>query len=454
MKLSLSKIKIEYIVFLMLCIWYLYPINQEIPMMADEISRIYHIKTNDSIIINVWKQYLEQSGRIFILFFCFVLAKFEWLSGGIFSILNSLAYGAFVIGIVKIAGGDRLKSWARFLTLVIFSILIWLCSGSIGAVALWKTGSIGYLWPATLWVWVCVEQIKANRGVDYPLSGLRILVCLGAMIASNSIEIISMPWLLVSTFAFWSLHRKQRLNKYFVAIYSCQLIGFVMLFGAPGNFGRLDMAGSIERINYFDRSVSSLANYIAFESVLIYCLLLVLCTAVFIGRASYMNSNVNKLTALMFVGSVLFCVTAVPWVLIENRIGFLFEVYVCVMIASVFIFAFDQNVPLNSILFLMLAVILTLVGVADRNKVLWDYKYINAVMADREKSILWQKNNGVTDVVTYPLVLSSKNRMNISSGEYMKGRYFILDISPKADNWINGLISQRYGLNSIRIGNE
>lgn len=198
------------------------------PFQADEYNYSNFIWTNNriknlsDIIKSQVLMYKLWSGRVLIHTLIQVLL---FIGKNMFNILNSLVFLSLVILIKEIA---KIKSNIFNITLIF--VLLWLFIPIFPETTLWLSGSLNYMWPGTLMIYLIYRLDK----LEYNKLTLIISFIVGASQENTSILING--FILYYLLKEIVLHKKIDINllKSFFATFS----GMIFLFIAPGNFKR------------------------------------------------------------------------------------------------------------------------------------------------------------------------------------------------------------------------
>ena len=200
---------------LALCSVFLLWANLITPLWADDYCRTMppHIGT---ILRTVWGNYNFWTGRWFTTLITFLfLDLHHYGSLVVFAVVN-MAIFAFVVHVVMHMCRDAVnaapvtrKADGLAQCLLVFLMLWWL-PRTIGEVALWKTGAIGYLWPVAGEIWVLARILTQRTRMNMaqyvavfliatflePLSVLLTLVLMGACVLAWK-RMRPVPWALL-----------------------------------------------------------------------------------------------------------------------------------------------------------------------------------------------------------------------------------------------------------------
>lgn len=429
------------------------PFNQLTLLWGDDYSRILHLSAEDASVISLtFKQYIEIGGRWPV-----YLGIYSLLAGGnkaiqFFDIANAAGFGLLTLAVFWCGCGRLPRTVWDFMVALIMGLALWMGVVCIAEVALWKTGSIAYMWVISLNLFV-VGHCVFNQGVlqNGAKAWLQISLAVIGVIAGSGLESIALPIALLLIWRWREAHSKASpaLTCSQLALMLGYAVGAASLFLSPGNFGRLDAVGVPQagRFPYLLPFMEeSLTNLMSSWMPVLFVL-----SAIFGKWRGYSAGRRSGTFVLVAVGVVSFHFAVIPWIPLQNRT--LFPVEVMLLIASLALLGSwaDNPTPGFKVLLFLACVLLGAAAMGDRHVVTGDLEYLKAVVEDRERKILYQRSAGQTDIQIYPLRISSMNRWLDSSGEYRRGRYFVIDLSSSPEYWINQLYALRYGLHSIRM---
>jgi hypothetical protein len=225
--------------------------NIETPLWGDDYCYIMPVSISKAVAL-AWRDYFDWTGRFFasaILYIAMAIGR-RW-SMIPFDLLNAVIFIVLVRNVLALAqpAGEAPRSpLARANDLVFVALMLWWLPRTIGEVALWKTGAIGYLWAVTGELFV-VRLVLAggagNRWWHIPF---------GFFIATflEPLSLVISGLLLAR--CFW-LRRQRRPPP--LGLAGGHLAGTVFLLVAPGNFVR---AATLAASPPLDRIVGVVGN--------------------------------------------------------------------------------------------------------------------------------------------------------------------------------------------------
>ncbi len=430
-------------------------INYFTPALADDFSYIRRlgfdsgekIDSLSAFIRSAAAFYQSWGGRILGYLLTVVLNAMPPV---VFDLLNSLAYILFVYLVYKICNLGKKPNLKLFFLVNIF---IWLFVPDYGQVMFWTSGSANYLYPAIFALLVLLvfrkytlEKGRCFKSIWWVLPALPF----GA-VAGIGMENISAGMIVILTLYILYFHKNKE-NKIpvrpaVVSLYIGCLIGFAVLFFAPGNSSRAEAEESLGLV--FKCFIAG--YYWIFFGLGIFAVILVLiwCSykkIIFIKHSEIMQSYFYYIASILSA----FCLIAAPS--IAERAWFISTVYAVAAAGIIFASADGKEkisekenkrtgpVKAISSIITVCGCIFCLVSIADT--ALCSYE-IHTQSIQRGKYILEQKASGNMDisvpVISYKYPFRSKH-------DALSG---LSDIKEDSSYWINQALAGYYGINSV-----
>jgi hypothetical protein len=225
--------------------------NIETPLWGDDYCYIMPFSISKAFAL-AWRDYFDWTGRFFasaILYIAMAIGR-SW-SMIAFDLLNAVIFIALIRNVLALAqpAGEVPRSLlARANDVVFVALTLWWLPRTIGEVALWKTGAIGYLWAVT-------GELFVVRLVLAPGAGNRWWHIPFGFFIATFLEPLSLviSGLLLAR-CFW-LRRQRRPAP--LGLAGGHLAGTVFLLVAPGNFVR---AATLAASSPLDRIVGVVGN--------------------------------------------------------------------------------------------------------------------------------------------------------------------------------------------------
>jgi hypothetical protein len=228
---------------LLACVVFLVWANIETPMWADDYCRAVDPNIGDALAA-AWVDYFHWTGRFFTTAITYVVMANGWATSMIpFDVLNALIFVGLVALVVRLAAfaapptgtGERPRL-ADFADALFAALLIWWAPRGISEAALWKTGSIGYLW-AVAGEFLILERALALmlRGTVPPRLWLAVPFAFVMATFLEPLSVVLSLALGVLAVQAWS---RGRPAHWLLSVAVAHGAGTIVLLGAPGNFAR------------------------------------------------------------------------------------------------------------------------------------------------------------------------------------------------------------------------
>jgi hypothetical protein len=249
----------KYQILLVFPLLFLVWANLETPFWADDYCRIIPVSFLKPIAL-AYRDYFEWTGRFFVIATTYYALEtgYAWTKIPL-DIVNAVIFGALivnVIGLSRTAAGKAFDATRPMLSslidIIFVFLMLWWLPRTIGEVALWKTGSIGYLWPVTGELWVA-RLLLEDRGLERQPW----LIGFGFIIATFLEPVSILMSLLLVAWCIWRWKR-QRQPPVWLTCSHC--LGTVVLVIAPGNFVRAAKMASGPMLDHVDGVMGSLGS--------------------------------------------------------------------------------------------------------------------------------------------------------------------------------------------------
>jgi len=209
--------------------------NIKTPLWGDDYCRIIPPSLTEPFAL-AWRDYFHWTGRFFATAATYLALEigrywspllFDVVNGAIFIglILNVLALAQLAAGLTRT---PRLTDVGA-IDVAFVTLLLWWLPRDFAEVALWKTGSIGYLWAVTGELWV-LRLALADSPEERPW------VLLSAFILATILETLSL--FITGFLLVWCVLCWQREGKAPWQLATAHALGTIFVLAAPGNFVR------------------------------------------------------------------------------------------------------------------------------------------------------------------------------------------------------------------------
>jgi hypothetical protein len=229
--------------------------NIETPLWGDDYCEAIPVGLSGPFAL-AWHDYFTWTGRFFVTAITYFAISPNPIWPAIpFDIVNAAIFVCLVsnvIGLARALGGQSAvlerPPLAAAVDVGFVALLLWWLPRDIGEVALWKTGSIDYLWAVTGELWVLRWMLASSRD-----DGIwRVLF---AFVIATFLETMSvLVSALLVAFCLWCRRRQLRAP---VGVLVGHVTGTICLVAAPGNFVR---AGTLAPSPISDRLAGVFAS--------------------------------------------------------------------------------------------------------------------------------------------------------------------------------------------------
>ncbi len=213
--------------------------NIETPLWGDDYCEAIAAGWLQPLVL-AWHDYLTWTGRLFVSAITYGAISTDPVWPAIpFDIANAAIFVCLVRNVVALARmlcphsatADR-PPLAAAADIALVALLLWWVPRDIAEVALWKTGSIDYLWAVTGELWVLRWMLAGT----FTPSAWRAVF---AFIIATFLETISA--LVSALLVLQCLWRWRQRRPAPIALTAGHVLGMIVLLVAPGNFVRADM---------------------------------------------------------------------------------------------------------------------------------------------------------------------------------------------------------------------
>ena len=325
--------------------------------------------------------------------------------------------------------------------LLIFD-LVFIGTRGIGEVALWKTGSVGYLWGVTLELAILTPFFAYVRNKIYPFTNKYLILAFYfvSLIASMFLEHLSLA---VSAVVLYicldSKLNKKNIPKFLVVSLALHLVGTFLLIFSKGNFARALLE---QTLPLSERIITNLNLFYVQGTlgwVLVLFWIIALTNKLFLGNVRksviWLIFSLASITILSFAFS--------PTELSFNyRTAFPFEIFI--ILAIVYLAKFMPKIAIFEITILLILSVNTLGhGITAYKNSL----NIHRQVSQRAEIIESLKKRG-EDLLIVPRI-SLQNGNILNEPELINKYKYISDLRSDPNHWINTCYASAIGLNKI-----
>jgi hypothetical protein len=232
--------------------------NIETPLWGDDYCEAVAAGWLQPLVL-AWHDYFTWTGRIFISAVTYSVISTDPVWPAIpFDIANAAIFVCLVRNVAAVARilgpqsatADR-PPLAVAVDITLVALLVWWLPRDIAEVALWKTGSIDYLWAMTGELWVLRWILEGTSGPTASRTGF-------AFIIATFLETISA--LVSALLVLQCLWRWRQRRPAPIALTAGHVLGTSVLLIAPGNFVRSDTLPPSSLLDRLDGLLGSLGS--------------------------------------------------------------------------------------------------------------------------------------------------------------------------------------------------
>lgn len=429
-------------------------LNQKMPLFADDYCRTAEGFDIALIASRTYSTYVHWSGRFPVMFLNFL---FHSAGGALIVLLNVLNAVAFAVGSMLVLRlFPSIDRSAHHVTLVLFFIfLLWFVPDHFGEVALWKTGTVQYLWGMLIALY-CIAPVlryflwdenvisEREKYVYLPVSFL------GGAWLENVAVAVAVVWLAC-------LGYRRIVKKHIPAIYVVALclwlVGALLLIAAPGNYVRVEAVG--EKMSIIQKILP--LTVLIFDNI--DKKLLAIAVGFIAVYGIWCPAKLKKrllLSALFFSLAILsaYAMIGAPNIVFAGRIKFPTEFFEILAIVCLFpspLFEQKDVTVRRGAYIAGVSLFATMVAllVIDASNVYARYADVWVQNERRAALVEASRDAGILDLKLPPLVYGGG--MTTYRGDVSKGRLFGRDITVDPKLWPNACFAKAHNLRSVRL---
>ncbi len=224
---------------------------------------------------------------------------FLWLPKSIFNIANSLCFTIMIILMYLITKKDKKSSQV---TIWLLFLLTYFLQPVLGQCSLWLTGSCNYLWTTTIILFLLflfVKERKIRDNIIYIIVMFFLGIIAGLTNENTSFGLITMLILIIIK----QIKEKEKIKKWQITAVIGNIIGFLILILAPGNYIRKD--GYTEETTLIIRLIKRFIEYT--KTSLSYQIIIFLIFSFLIISIIRKKKKINLYSIILMIGSI-FCI--------------------------------------------------------------------------------------------------------------------------------------------------
>lgn len=409
------------------------------PFSADDYS--YSVQQNNlwDVFLNEYHQYMTWTGRsvahinvrIFLL-----------MPKMIFNIVNAIIYTLLTVLIYCYASGSKIKKNFNLTTYIFISTCLWIFIPFFGETVLWLTGSCNYLWGTViilLFLFPYRMSVPGDKdvfkGKYLPLVGMFFAGILAGWCNENT---SGGCVLLVLIFLAYAIIKKRKINGWMISGLLGNIIGLLIMIGAPGNAIRAKEFGYNK-----SREVAKLFQYVSYVKESLFILILLVCLFISIQLVVGKNKKKIIMTVIFaFVALVTIFVMVLSPPSFTERALFGGVIFLIIAASISFYQIILLEYDFSKIMLFAATITMSVYTVILFSFNCIDMIYTKKISDDRDKYVISQRDSGNLDVEVQPL--SEYSRLT----KY-NPRYGIDQITNDKDFWVNKTYAKKFGINSI-----
>lgn len=440
-KLNHINILIPFALLLGIFLFMLY-LNAKTPLWADDFCRIAVSTTFPEAIATAVDRYINWNGRFFAHLSNYLVFGNIPSSLPYFNFLNSLFFTSLIYLIFKLATGRDPRGYRDTILLLLIFSLVFSATQGVGEIALWKTGSIGYLWGVVLELVSAIPLLHFVRNnEEKKLTTLeKFIYPTAALAGSMFIEHMSLAISVVFVFVTYTIYsNKSRLSKTVFLVTVLHLLGTLLLFSSKGNFLKATVYEMPLQLN--QRIVNNLDTF-ADQTTLGW--IFVLFWFVSMTNPNFFTNLKKPFFWHLFaiaVGIILGFSLLPTEQLFNFRRAFAFEI-----IAIIGIVFLAEMMPKSTIFELTLLSFLVVSTFGNSLSAIKEAQNISLQVENRNRLIASQVESGILNIKVPEINLISTP---FSQREIINKYNYKSDVSDDPNHWTNTCFSKAHGIQSI-----
>ena len=424
-----NKTKIITLCMLLFIFCSMYLLNHFTPLIADDFSYALTTDKNHRIqslmdIINYQANYYMNWGGRNI---AHTIAQlFLMHSKSLFNIFNSFMYTAMVYLIYKIAKG---KNKEQPLYLLLIHLGLYFTLPAFGQTNLWLVGSCNYLW--TITIILLLIYLFLNKKYEDKVSTIILFLLLGIIAGwSNENTSFGLFVILITTLIIKKI-KNQKIYKWQISSSIGNLLGFLIMILAPGNFAR-----SEEFVDTNPFLIKIFNRFIDYSDKMYeYCFLLLIIIIVLISIYLYKKKKIESI-AYSFLGGAFFAIYSMLLSPTFPPRAWTGVIIFLILAISNLAYNLVEKERLLKVIIMDSIIILSIVYIKDYYYLVQDVRYLKYCWNERIKVM---ENNKGQSVELDKLYITHKRNPNTG----------IADIQEESDVWPNQQVATYYDVKEV-----
>lgn len=430
MKIKINKKQQKIIILLGIFLSVLL-LNYFVPLINDDYSYSFGLKGKLTGFIDIFKyqyhHYFHWGGRTI----AHTLAQIFLMGPDIlFDVCNSVIFTLLVYLIYKTVFTK--KDNPLYLLLVYFTL--WLILPVFGETCLWLIGSCNYMWTTTLILFFLIKYRNYKEIKDSKLNFI-LLFLLGILAGwTNENTSFGSITIIICYLIYQKYFKKEKIKKWELSGLVGNIIGFIIMIIAPGNFVRKESI--VENPSLILRLGKRIFDITT--SLLTCCLPLIIIVVALVIANRYLKKKIPNISIFYLIGAFFstYSMALAPSMPERSFTGVI--VFLVVAIISLLDNIYNAK-RIISYLTTGVIVILAIFFVKDYLNSFQDLYHLKNAWNERVEYIEKEKKKGNLELKLYPIFPST------NKNPY----YHSVDLSKDKDNWINEIIAKYYNLKSV-----
>lgn len=436
-KIKITK-KQQTIIFIGIIFLMMLLLNIFTPLLADDYGYSFGLNGKVQNIVDVLEKqinhYFTWGGRSVA---HTIAQTFLIFPKGIFSVFNAIVYTLLVYLIYLHSKFNHKEE--KPLLLILIHLALWFFIPVFGQTCLWLIGSCNYLWTTTIILLFLYLYRKSDKDNWWKTVGMLLLGIVAGWTNENTgfgLIVVSSGILAIDKLE----HKKKfKIKKYQISGIIGNIIGFVIMIIAPGNYLRNSL--TVDSTPFIKKIWNRLIEIT--NSISIYLLVLLIIAIVLVTIYYYHKKKVNPLAYVFALSSILtaYAMTLSPT--FPERAWFGVIVFMITAIA-ILLYNIEKFHKLYKFILIDVAIVGLIIYIPQYLVTTMDIKQLNNVWKYRESYIKKQKEKGKENIELPAYVSMNKHNPE----------YGLADLDLDANNWLNKDIAKYYELKSIKAKKE
>lgn len=348
----------------------------------------------------------------------------------IFNICNSVIYTLLIYLIYKYINKDEEKP----LYLILIHLALWFVLPVFGQTCLWLTGSCNYTWTMVI-ILLLLLNYKNYKNVKTNILNVILIFLLGIFAGwTNENTSFGSIVIIIGSLIYQKHFTKDKIQKWQISGLLGNIIGFLIMILAPGNFVRSNKFN--ENPSLILRLGKRIIN--CTNGLVTFCLPLIIIIIIFYSLNKYYNKKINYKFYLCVLGAFFTTYSMALSPTFPERAYFGVIVFF-IMAAGILIQNIDNINKIIPLIVLDILLILSIIFIKDYANTFLDLHQLKVSWDYRISYIKEQKAQGNYEIQLEPLYSTNSKNPN----------YYYYDLQADKNTWPNTDVAKYFGLKSI-----